>query len=75
MHSTASFWGKRQYGVREQGAYQSVAINGVSMLVALPPIPSNCYSTRASACLGILIAVPIFFFCTMRWLIAISLCR
>jgi len=33
-----------------------------SMLVALPPVPSNCYGTRASACLGILTAVPIFFF-------------
>ena len=33
-----------------------------SMLVALPPIPSNCYGTRASACLGILITVPIFLF-------------
>jgi len=33
-----------------------------SMLVALPPVPSNCYGTRASACVGILTAVPIFFF-------------
>ena len=33
-----------------------------SMLVALPPVPSDCYGSRASACLGILIAVPIFFF-------------
>src|SRR5215212_6150960 len=33
-----------------------------SMLVAVPPVPSDCYGTRASACLGILIAVPIFFF-------------
>src|SRR4029077_3882959 len=33
-----------------------------SMLVALPPVPSNCYGARASACLGILIAVQIFFF-------------
>jgi hypothetical protein len=33
-----------------------------SMLVALPPVPSNCYGPRASACLGILITVQIFFF-------------
>jgi hypothetical protein len=33
-----------------------------SMIVALPPVPSNCYGPRASACLGILTAVPIFFF-------------
>ena len=33
-----------------------------SMLVALPPVPSNCYGPRASACLGIVIAVPIFLF-------------
>jgi hypothetical protein len=33
-----------------------------SMLVALPPVPSNCYGPRASACLGLLIAVPTFFF-------------
>src|SRR6476661_2795766 len=32
------------------------------MLGALPPVPRDCYGTRASACLGILTAVPIFFF-------------
>jgi hypothetical protein len=33
-----------------------------SMLPRSPPVPSDCYAARASACLGILIAVPIFFF-------------
>ena len=33
-----------------------------SMLTPFPPVPSNCYGARASACLGILIVVPIFFF-------------
>jgi hypothetical protein len=32
------------------------------MLAPLLPVPSNYYGSRASACLGILIAVPIFFF-------------
>jgi hypothetical protein len=32
------------------------------MLARLPPVPSNCYGARATACLGILVAVPVFFF-------------
>ena len=32
------------------------------MLTPFPSVPSNCYGARVSACLGILIAVPIFFF-------------
>ena len=47
--------------VRSRRSLSTVAFMVRPMFAPLPPIPSNCYGTRAAAFLSILIAVPIFF--------------
>ena len=76
MHSTVSFGGS---GIWRRSRARGISISSSQWCARcllrfrqFRPIVTARALLPASE---ILIAVPIFFFCTMRWLTAISLCR